>query len=195
MARRRTSEPTANPARGAALVVIAVVIGLILLRNGLDTSETVTPSTTDGSSIDLGDDGGETDGTETDEGADSTDGGTEARPPSQVPAIVLNGSGVQGAASTYSTALRNLGYILTDDDGANATSNVTATQVLYATTPSSFQAEAIAVAQAIGASETAVAPLGTTTPGTISGAAVVVVLGPDLANQDPPAAAGAGTAG
>ena len=32
MARRRPAEPTANPARGAALVVVAVVIGLLLLR-------------------------------------------------------------------------------------------------------------------------------------------------------------------
>ena len=32
MARRRPAEPTANPARGAALVVVAVVIGLFLLR-------------------------------------------------------------------------------------------------------------------------------------------------------------------
>ena len=44
MARRRPAEPTANPARGAALVVVAVVIGLFLLRNGLDTSEAITNS-------------------------------------------------------------------------------------------------------------------------------------------------------
>ena len=44
MARRRPAEPTVNPARGAALVVVAVVIGLFLLRHGLDTSEAVTNS-------------------------------------------------------------------------------------------------------------------------------------------------------
>jgi hypothetical protein len=32
MARRRPAEPTVNPARGAALVVVAVLIGLFLLR-------------------------------------------------------------------------------------------------------------------------------------------------------------------
>ena len=42
MARRRPAEPTVNPARGAALVVVAVLIGLFLLREGLDTSEAVT---------------------------------------------------------------------------------------------------------------------------------------------------------
>ena len=42
MARRRPAEPAANPARGAALVVVAVLIGLVLLRNGLDTSEAIT---------------------------------------------------------------------------------------------------------------------------------------------------------
>ena len=65
MARRRPAEPTANPARGAALVVVAVVIGLFLLRNGLDTSEAVT---TNGGSDSATSDGSPTDGDATDEG-------------------------------------------------------------------------------------------------------------------------------
>ncbi len=130
MARRRPTEPTANPARGAILVAVAVVVGLVLLRHGLDTSETIIPSTTDGASTDSTD--SSTDGTSVDDGTDGTDGSTTARQPSEVPTIVLNGSGIQGAAGRYSTALATLGYNLTDADGANSTSNVTATQVLYA---------------------------------------------------------------
>jgi hypothetical protein len=46
---------------------------------------------------------------------------------------------------------------------------------------------AAAVALAVGAPPTSVAPLGTTTPGTTAGASVIVVIGKDLGDQDPPA--------
>ena len=101
MARRRPTEPTANPARGVVLVVVAVLVGLFLLRNGLDTTVTTSgPTGTDG-------------GTSTDAGTDGTDSGTDGtttstiglRAPADVPTIVLNGSGVSGAAKKYSTAL------------------------------------------------------------------------------------------
>jgi len=187
MARRRPTEPTVNPARGAALVVVAVLVGLFLLRNGLDTSEVVTASrddsSTDGS--DAGDDEG------TDEAADegATDEGTTettvaARTPDQVPTIVLNGSGVSGAAGNYSEVLAAAGYQLTNPTGGNVDEgkNVPTTQILFA---EGFELEAMAVAAAIGAPNIVPAPLGDTPPGTIVGASVVVVLGPDLANITP----------
>ncbi len=101
MARRRPAEPTANPARGAALVVVAVVIGLFLLRNGLDTSEAVTSTRDDGEEVT---DSGATDGTDaTDDGTDGTTTTTVAvRPLAEVPTIVLNDSGVAGVAGVYS---------------------------------------------------------------------------------------------
>jgi hypothetical protein len=181
---RRPTEPTANPARGAALVVVAVLIGLFLLRNGLDTSATVT--STDGTASADG-----ADGTATDEGTDAatdegTDGPVDTTPvliPSQVPTIVLNGSGVSGAAKRYSDALAALGYSLTNPTGGNATSNVEGTQVLYV---EGFDREAAAVATAIAAPSTAVLPLGTQQPGVINGASVVVVLGTDLGSTNPP---------
>ncbi len=179
---RRPTEPTANPARGAALVVVAVLIGLFLLRNGLDTSETVVASpdsSTDGrdSAADAGTD------ESTDEGTD-TSSTIAARTPGEVPTIVLNGSGVSGAAKRYSDALAARGYLLTNPTGANATTNASVSQVLYAP---GFEAEAAAVAVAIGAPPTVVpGPLGTTQPGTINGASVVVVLGSDLGNVTPP---------
>ena len=64
MARRRPTEPTINPARGAALVVVAVLLGLVLLRNGLDTSEVVTSSPEDSSSTDGTSDDGADEGTD-----------------------------------------------------------------------------------------------------------------------------------
>jgi hypothetical protein len=179
---RRPTEPTANPARGAALVVVAVLIGLFLLRNGLDTSETVVPSS-DGSVTDGADEGtDESTDTATDESTDSTNDTVALRPATQVSAVVLNGSGVTGAAGRYSEVLGGLGYQLTDENGADATADVATTQVLHGP---GFEGEAAALATAIGAPATAVQPLGTTQPGVINGAQVVVVLGPDLANTTP----------
>src|SRR5947208_1821766 len=80
----------------------------------------------------------------------------------QVPTIVLNGSGVKGAAKKYSDALAAAGYDLTNATGGNATANVAATQVLY--TPG-FATEAGAVAAAIGAPSASVKPIGTALPG------------------------------
>jgi hypothetical protein len=178
MARRRPTEPTANPARGAALVVVAVLIGLFLLRNGLDTSDTVeSPGDTSSDSGDT------TDGTvATDQGDDGTETTEPLRTPAQVPLIVLNGTNTSGAAGKWSTALAAAGYQLTDANGADATADVAATQVLY---NPGFEREAAVVASAIGATG-GTAPMGTTEPGTIAGAQVVVVIGPDLASATPP---------
>lgn len=180
MARRRPAEPTANPARGAALVVVAVVIGLFLLRNGLDTSEAVTSN--------RGTDQSSSDGTA--EGTDGTDGTTTttvaARQPAEVTTIVLNDSGVAGAAGKYSQALAAAGYQLTNPDGANADAAGDAATTIVYFAPG-FEAEAVAVVAAIGAADTVVPlPLPTTPPGPIASASVVVVIGTDLANLSPP---------
>ena len=190
---RRQPEPTANPARGAALVVVAVVIGLLLLREGLDTSEAITTNGGNGSQTSDGSDSsGSTDGT--DEGAaDGTTTTTIAvRPPAEVPTIVLNDSGIAGAAGSYSDVLASLGYQLTNPDGANAEAagDAAATAVYFAP---GFEAEATAVASSIGAPDTAVAPMPATPPGPIAGASVVVVIGTDLAGVTPTTAAGGDT--
>ncbi len=193
MARRRPAEPSANPARGAALVVVAVVIGLFLLRNGLDTSEAVTTTRSErgSDSTDATDDG-------SDEGTDDGTGGTTSstlagRPPGEVPTIVLNGTGLAGTAKKYSDALLAAGYQLTNPDGANddAETDVAVTLVYFAP---EFEADAAAVALAIGAPATVVPqPLPTTPPGPIAGASVVVVIGLDLANVTPSTVAGSTT--
>ena len=189
MARRRPAEPTANPARGAALVVVAVVIGLFLLREGLDTSEAVSTGSkeeaTDSS------DAGASDST--DQGTDETTTTTVAgRPPGEVPTIVLNDSGIAGAAGNYSDVLAAAGYQLTNPDGANADAEGDAATTIVYFAPG-FDAEAAAVAAAIGAPTLVPTPLPTTPPGPIAGASVVVVIGTDLAGVTPTTAAGGET--
>jgi hypothetical protein len=177
MARRRPTETTANPARGAILVAAAVVIGLFLLRNGIDSSTTVSSDRGD-VATDEGADGGTTD----DEATTSTV--PTVRPPAQVPTVVVNDSGVTGAAKRYSDALGTAGYQLVNPDGVTSTlpGDSAATQVLYL---EGFEQEATALATAIGAPAAEVQPLGTTSPGDIGTASVVVVLGTDLANTTP----------
>jgi len=189
MARRRPAEPTANPARGAALVVVAVVIGLFLLREGLDTSEAVSSGSTDQGSdaSDSGSDSGATDG-----GASTTTTTVASRPPDQVPTVVLNDSGIAGAAGSYSDVLAAAGYQLTNPDGANADAEGDAATTIVYFAPG-FEAEAAGVATAIGAPTLAPTALPTTPPGPIAGASVVVVIGTDLASVTPTTAAGGST--
>jgi hypothetical protein len=178
MARRRPTEPAANPARGAVLVIVAVLVGLFLLRNGIDT----TTTTSTGS----GDKGASTDSNATtDGGSDTSDSSTTTigtRAPSQVPTIVLNGTTVNGAAKKWSAYLATKGYALTDSDGAGGP-DATASSVYYSV---GFEQEAAAVALLIGAPTTSVALLPTPAPQNSGQAKVVVVLGPDLASRDVP---------
>lgn len=184
---RRNTEAVANPARGAALVVVAVLVGLFLLRNGLDTSEVVTASPGDTTSTDGGTDLGSTDTGGTDDG--ETDGTVTTEPvldPTQVQTIVLNGSGVSGAAKRYSTFLAAAGYTLTNPEGGNATNNVSTTQVLYAPGfEDEAQVLATTLATASGAPTPVPAALGTVLPGTTNNASVVVVLGPEIGSVNP----------
>ncbi len=177
MARRRPTEPTVNPARGAALVVAAVVIGLLLLRNGLDTSEVVTAS--------KGDKTSDTSKDKTGESGASTSTTQPARSPAQVTVIVLNGTSVSGAAGKFSTAIGSAGYTMLPP--GDAATKIPATQIFF--TPG-FQREAVAVALAAGAPATLTpAALPTPPPGDIGAANVVVVVGTDLANVTPTTAA------
>ena len=184
MARRRPAEPTVNPARGAALVVVAVVIGLFLLREGLDTSEAVTTN-----SSDQGSDSSDSERL----GTDGTDDGRRhhhhhGRRPAARRGAHHRPQRLRGRrarpASTATPSPRP-GYQLTNPDGANADAEGDAATTVIYFAPG-FEAEAAAVAAAIGAPDTIVpTPLPTTPPGPIAGASVVVVIGTDLANVTP----------
>lgn len=99
-----------NPAvRAALLIVLAIIIGIVLLQviddgsgpigDGGPTTTTVAPTTSTTTSR----------GTTSTTKADSNATGT-VRTPQQVTVLVLNGSGVGGAASTLTSTLRSLGY-------------------------------------------------------------------------------------
>lgn len=182
MARRRPTEPTINPARGAALVVVAVLLGLVLLRNGLDTSEVVT-STPQDSSSDGASDGASDEGS--DQGTDAVDEATTTtlavRSPAEVTVVVLNGTSVGGAAGKYSTAIGTAGYQM--GEPADAPTKIPATQVFFT---EGYEREAAAVALAAGAPATLTpALLPTPPPGEVGAANVVVVVGADLASLTP----------
>lgn len=182
MARRQPTEPTINPARGAALVVVAVVLGLFLLRNGLDTSEVVTSSKGDDTAADAGKDKG--DDASGDEAIDTTTT-LPLRSPSEVTVIVLNGTSVGGAAGKYSTAIGGAGYQMVEP--GDAATKIPATQVFF--TPG-YERDAVAVALAAGAPATLTpAALPTPPPGEVGAANIVVVVGTDLASLTPTTAA------
>jgi len=174
--RRRPAQPPAQPtqgsvARGVALVVIAVVIGLLLLRD--DSRATQAAVGTDGAGE--VDDGG-------DDGADATVTTTTTttlalRPPSEVKVLVANGSSVDGAAGSATEALEALGYVT----GTPGNSETVPSTVVYFT--EGYQAEAEALAEAIGAPASAVAPMPAVAPvDDLQLANVLVVIGPDLAS-------------
>ena len=153
MARRRPAEPTVNPARGAALVVVAVVIGLFLLREGLDTSEAVTTNSSDQAHRLVRLERCIRRHRRGRRRHHHHDGRHPA--PGEVPTIVLNDSGIAGAAGSYSDALAAAGYQLTNPDGANADAEGDAATTIVYFAPG-FEAEAAAVAAAIGAPDTVV---------------------------------------
>jgi hypothetical protein len=158
--------------RGAALVAVAVLVGVVLLAKGFDTG--ILPTSSDTPSEQAVDDAA-------DDAADdsTTTTATTAVPvthvPAQVRVIVLNGGGPSGSASTSSTALAAAGFAALD---AADTDDVPATTVY--STPG-FEADAAAVATALNIPAPP-QPLPATPPtGTPVGQVdVIVVLGPDF---------------
>lgn len=126
---RRPTTAGFSAARGAALVAIAVIIGIVLLQtidDGNDgpvgdggpasTTTTTTTSTSTGSS-----------GSGSGSGSSTSSTTTKAAelPPAQVTVRVLNGSGVAGAAGTLTNTLKAKGYkTLVASDAATRTGTV-----------------------------------------------------------------------
>lgn len=190
MARRRPTEPTVNPARGAALVVVAVLVGLLLLRNGIDTSEVVTATRDEDSSNDSGDSGDTGDESTDDTTPEETETTVPLKSPAEVTVIVFNASSTNGAGGKYTTALQGAGYQTLEP--ATASTKLPTTQILFT---AGFDREAAAVAAAMGAAAITPAALDPTqAPGDVGTANVVVVLGADLSEATPPAAGTATTA-
>jgi hypothetical protein len=162
---------------GIALIALAVVLGLVFLVKGFSDDDGLvasdTPETTS------------TTVPEVDRDAppvidSSTTVPLTIREPGDVPVLVANGSGVNGAAGRLAETLRAEEYDVVNT--ANALQTVTETQVLYA---EGFQTEAETLAEVLGLTAAAAQPLGEPAPvDDLEGAEVVVVIGPDVAAAD-----------
>jgi hypothetical protein len=154
--------------RGVVLVAVAVVLGFFVLRaiedtGGGPTAEEIEAAADTTSS--------------SEDAADSTDTtAPAARPTAEVVVLVANASGVQGAAAAQSEAIARGGYQVLP--AANAPSEVEATQVMAT---AGYEADAAALAAAIGARPDSVVPMPDPPPLDVTGAHVLVMLGPDLA--------------
>ncbi|MFM7616626.1 MAG: LytR C-terminal domain-containing protein [Actinomycetes bacterium] len=164
----------ANPAvRGGLLIAIAIIIGIVLLQAIDDGSGPIGDGTTTTSAA--------VDATTTTAPSTSTTraatsttrkGGSSgtAKPPQQVTALVLNGSGVSGAATTLTNQLRSLGYqTLTPGDAAAQTG----TTVYYA---SGFQRECTTIATVVS-STAVVKPMPSPVPTGAERASCLVIIG------------------
>lgn len=162
--------------RGALLIAVAVVVGVVLLGKGFDTG--FLPTTSETPSERAADDDDEGDGG--DDGAEEST--TTTSPPTthaanQVRVIVLNGGGPTGAAGDSTTALGTAGY--TTLEAGNSDPPVPATVVYF--TPE-YQADAAAIATSLGITAEpqpmpATPPPGAPPAGEVD---VVVILGPDF---------------
>jgi hypothetical protein len=149
------------------VVLIAVLIGGVFLVIGFDDEGS---NTTDG--IELGIE------SERDEEAEqAAEEGTTADPPASVPVFVANGSGVSGQALAVTEQLRAAGYTAPLDPGDAVPA--LATQVFFLPEQ---EAEALAVATALGLPADRVAAWPTPPPFAAPPEATVIVsVGPDLA--------------
>lgn len=144
-------------ARGAALIGVAVVIGIILLQvvdNGGSGGSGVTPPTSSGG-------GG---------GTTSSTAGDTGRPAQEVTTFVENGSGIANAAATKANELRGLGYAIA------GTGNAAVQQGSTISCASGYEKEAEALAQIIGAGATVTA-FPASPPADAATANCIVVIG------------------
>lgn len=158
-----------SDAVGIALIVGAVLIGLLLLVKGYDAEGGVVAK----------DDKASSQSTTTTAPVEQTTTTTLlTNPPAQVQVKVANASGTpsNGLASKTRTTLQGKGY--TQISITDAPSAVTATQVLYV---AGSEGDAQAVAAALGLPATAVQPMTNPAPVTLGSSTVLVLAGPDLA--------------
>lgn len=164
-----TPPPQGSPAKGVILVVVAVLVGFALLRDqDASTAEVAVGAPENPSVVE-----------DSDTGSASSTSSTSAapRPPSDVKVLIANGSDVNGAAGAQTDALEALGYVT--GNPTNTSTKVPETVVYYTV---GYQAEAEALAAAIGATATNVMALPTPAPvGDMQLSNVLVVVGPDLA--------------
>jgi hypothetical protein len=151
--------------RGLALILVAVVLGVILLRN-TDHTPTFTAVTSG-------------DGTTTTTVAGSTSttaAAAKAHDPSDVTILVANGSGKTGAAARIAGQLAASNFVL--KPATDAKTPATASVVYYA---AGYQADAQAVARLLTPQPGVQAMPATLPVADLAGAQVLVIVAADLA--------------
>lgn len=169
-----TEDPRARTL-GIVVIAVAVLIGVVLLAKGFsqedglvstaapasDRTTTTTTSATSGGVAPPDD--------------EATTTTTAARTPADVTVLVANGTSKAGVAGTNAQRLKTAGYTKVDTTNASST---TKTVVYYA---SGAEADARAVATALGLDPSVVAAMPATPPVDLAGATVLVVVGSDRA--------------
>ncbi len=173
--------PTGNAgARGALLLAVAVILGIVLLQQ-FDTDTDTGGGAVAANSIPGGE---ETTTTTRPVGLTSlpqvTPTTARTRPKAEVTILVANGAGVRGLGAATSTALQNFGYTTLTPTDANA--SVPKTSIQFA---EGYEAEAREVAIALTQPVTVVTRLASppVAAAEIGDAKVVVILGVDVANS------------
>ncbi len=172
----------ANWMRGVAVVVVAVVIGVLLMpsatRAPLTLSSTSQTTTTTVA-------GGTTSTTTRTTPTTATTLPAVVPGASSIRVLVANATSITGLAGGVASYLHSRGYVV--QPAVNATTKVTATQVYAA---SGQQAAAGTVAGALGLSAGIIQPPSAVVPvASTGGAAVIVIAGPDLGRLAPGASA------
>jgi hypothetical protein len=165
-------------ARGIALIVAAIVLGVVLLR-ATDSpapvpvkSSTNTTASTPGTVAT----GNQTTGTTTPTTA-GAGAGTKAHNPTEVAVLVANGSRVKGAAAGLATKLKAANYLVKPSVNTKATAS--ASVVYY---DPGYQADAQTIANTLNP-KPAVQPMPDVLPvADRAGAQILVVIAADLAS-------------
>ncbi|CAN5217530.1 hypothetical protein BH18ACT4_BH18ACT4_08350 [soil metagenome] len=163
--------------RGALIIGLAVVLGIVLLGKGLDSGILPSSSDQDDDTTDVATgEGGSIDET-------TTTSEAVARVPAEVKVYVLNGAGAPGLAGTGTDRVASAGYQTAPAENVPDGQDVAASAVYYV---DGFEADANAVATVLGLPivEGTVQPLPTPVPpavpdGDVRGSNVIAVLGPD----------------
>ena len=162
--------------RGAVLLAVAVLLGIVLLNAADDPG----PDRISAGASEDDDDGGSSDDTTTTL-PPTTLATVPPRSPQEVKVLPTNGTAVKGVAGKARDTLQAGGYnVLAPTDATRAE----ASNVYF--TSADFEREAQAVASALGLPASAVVAYPTTPPLPVTdpkGANVVVVVGPELAQQ------------
>ena len=154
--------------RGAVLLAIAVILGIVLLQSADDNDafDPVTSGDGDGNGVETA-----TDTTRTPETTTTTQ---PVRPAAEVKVLAVNGTGVRGLAGQYKDRLRAAGYNALAPTDASKKPHTTSTVFFTA----GYEGDARAIAELLEI--TAVAAVPTPPPvASLQSANVVVLIGND----------------